>query len=181
MLVQRQLQTLVTQPQPHPPHRSVRGELLEDRGDDPADGFVGVGEDLPVSFGPAVTRARRICSSASDIVRGCHLERYEKVRCRPGRTTVDYLKRHRFNQARLRCLLVLGGLALPRLTLWIAVSFAQTVFDRQALSAGACGPRAAARGVRDQAPRRPGQGLLVSGHRSVTMLGPRREAGGRPG
>ena len=52
VLVQRQLQALVTQPQPHPPHRSAHGELLEDRGDDPADGFVGVGEDLPVGFAP---------------------------------------------------------------------------------------------------------------------------------
>ena len=49
---QRQLQALVTQPQPHCPHRTTGGELLEDRGDDAADGLVGVFEDLSVGVAP---------------------------------------------------------------------------------------------------------------------------------
>ena len=52
ILAQRQLQPLVTQPQPYRPHRTTGGELLEDRGEDAADGLVGVFEDLSVGLTP---------------------------------------------------------------------------------------------------------------------------------
>ena len=52
ILAQRQPQSLVTQPQPYRPHRTTGGELLEDRGEDAADGLVGVFEDLSVGLTP---------------------------------------------------------------------------------------------------------------------------------
>ena len=49
---QRQFQALIPQPQPHCPHRTTGGELLEDGSDDAADGLVGVFEDLSVGLTP---------------------------------------------------------------------------------------------------------------------------------
>ena len=86
--LQRELQALVTQPQPDPAHRPADGEPAEDRGDDTGDGLVGVHQDLPVGLAPDQARlsprrsspraalfrippsrrARRICSSISDMV-----------------------------------------------------------------------------------------------------------------
>jgi hypothetical protein len=48
------------------------------------------------------------------------------------KATPSYLKRRRFNQAQLRCVLVLragGALAWPWVVVWMLVGIAQTVFN----------------------------------------------------
>ena len=50
--LQRKLQALVAQPQPHPAHRSGHREAVEDRGDQPGDGLVGMPADLTVGLAP---------------------------------------------------------------------------------------------------------------------------------
>ena len=50
--LQRELQALITQPQPGTPHRAADREPVEDRGDDAGDGLVGMQQDLPVALAP---------------------------------------------------------------------------------------------------------------------------------
>ena len=50
--LQRELQALITQPQPGAAHRPADGEPAEDRGDHAGDGLVGMHEDLPVGLAP---------------------------------------------------------------------------------------------------------------------------------
>ena len=49
---ERHLQSLLAQVQPGRPDRAPGSELLEDHGDDAADGFVGVPQDLTVALAP---------------------------------------------------------------------------------------------------------------------------------
>ena len=50
--LQRQLQALVAQPQPHATHRAGLGETFEDRGEHADNGLVGVQQDLAVGLAP---------------------------------------------------------------------------------------------------------------------------------
>ena len=50
--LQRELQPVVTQPQPHRAHRAAHREPLEDRGDDAGNRLVGMAADLTVGFAP---------------------------------------------------------------------------------------------------------------------------------
>ena len=50
--LQRELQPVLAQPQPHPAHRPAHGEPLEDRGDHTGDGLVGMPTDFAVGFAP---------------------------------------------------------------------------------------------------------------------------------
>jgi hypothetical protein len=50
--LERHLQALLFEPQPHPAGRAAGRELFEDRRDDTADSLVGVAQDLPVGVAP---------------------------------------------------------------------------------------------------------------------------------
>ena len=50
--LQRELQSLLAQPQPHPAHRPTHGEPVEDRRDHAGDRLVGVPADLAVGLAP---------------------------------------------------------------------------------------------------------------------------------